>query len=265
MSAGTVDAVWHEYRRDWLRIESEVIEEAVISIYVNGQEMASIMSTPHEQDYLALGFLANEGFIQDSAEVEILHVSDPGCCVDIWLNHPVSMPPRAYITSGCGGGITFDDPSLALTPVEDDLRIEPKALFEIFNQLHTPNSLHARVRGVHASGLSDGERLLIAAEDVGRHNAIDKLRGGCMLEGINTRGRLLLATGRVSSEMLRKGVKMGCPIIASRNSPTSISIAMAEAFNVTLVGYVRRGSMRVYTYPHRLGFEQRVSRSEAHT
>ena len=262
MRAGAVDAAWHEYRRDWSRIESEVIEEAVVSIYVNGLELASIMSTPDEQDYLALGFLANEGFIQGLEEVEILHVGDPGCCVDIWLNHPVTMPPRSFITSGCGGGLTYDDPTLGLTPVEDDLRIEPKALFDVFNQLHTPDSLHARARGVHASGLTDGVRVLIATEDVGRHNTLDKLRGACMLKGIDSRGLLLLATGRVSSEMLRKGVKMGCPIIASRNSPTSMSVEMADAYNVTLIGYVRGGSMRVYTHPQRLGLERPVTDSE---
>jgi FdhD protein len=89
---------------------------------------------------------------------------------------------------------------------------------------------------------------------VGRHNAVDKLRGLCLQEGIETAGNVLLATGRVSSEMLRKGVRMGCPIVASRNSPTSLSIELAQAYGVTLVGYVRRGSLRVYSHPERMGF-----------
>jgi FdhD protein len=80
--------------------------------------------------------------------------------------------------------------------------------------------------------------------------------GASMVKGIDTRGLILLATGRISSEMLHKGARMGCPIIASRNSPTSIAIAMADAWNITLIGYVRRGSMRVYTHPERLGYRQ---------
>ncbi|HEX9809681.1 MAG TPA: formate dehydrogenase accessory sulfurtransferase FdhD, partial [Alphaproteobacteria bacterium] len=91
-------------------------------------------------------------------------------------------------------------------------------------------------------------------EDVGRHNTVDKLRGACLELGIETRGRILLTTGRVSSEMLRKGARMGCPVIASRNSPTSLSVAMAQAWNITLVGYVRQGSMRAYAHAERLGY-----------
>ncbi|HEX9676732.1 MAG TPA: formate dehydrogenase accessory sulfurtransferase FdhD [Anaerolineales bacterium] len=263
MSEGARETAWREYRRGWRDVEGEVIEEGLVTLYVNGVEWATIMCTPREQDWLALGFLANEGFLETMDEVEILHVSGPGCCVDLWLNHPASKPEREIITSGCGGGLTFDDPESGIPPLEDELRMEPERLYGLFNQLHLPGSLHGRARGVHAAGLSDGERLLLVVEDVGRHNTIDKLRGGCLAQGLDTRGKLLLATGRVSSEMLRKGARMGCPIIASRNSPTSMSVAMAEAFNITLAGYVRQGSMRVYTHPERLGLTQAVDWSPA--
>jgi len=113
------------------------------------------------------------------------------------------------------------------------------------------------LRGVHAAGLLDlnNNRLIKVAEDVGRHNSIDKLRGACLLEGISTEGRALLTTGRISSEMLRKGALMGCPVIASRTSPTSLAIEMANSWKITLVGYARHGKLRVYCYPERLGFE----------
>lgn len=256
MSLGAVGTAWVEYRGDWRRVEDEVIEEALVTIYVNGVELATIMSTPRDQEQLALGFLKNEGFIESLEEVHHVSVTGHGCCADVWLRHAIRTPERQIITSGCGGGVTFDDPSIGIEPLRDDLRLAPERLFEVFNQLQTADSLYARARGVHAAGLTDGERLLAIAEDVGRHNTIDKLLGACMQGGIETRGRVLLATGRVSSEMLRKGALMGCPIIASRNSPTSMSIAMAQAWNVTLIGYVRRNSMRVYSHPKRLGFGQ---------
>ena len=252
MGSGAVTVQWQEYGRDWRPVEAEVIEEALVTIYVNSLELATIMCTPHEQDCLALGFLKNEGLIEALADVESLHISKDGCCVDVWLSHAIRKPARTIITSGCGGGGTFDDPSLGIEPLQDDLRIAPELLFERFNELHSPQSLHARARGVHAAGLSDGERILALTEDVGRHNTIDKLLGLCLMQGIETRGRILLATGRVSSEMLRKGGLMGCPVIASRNSPTSMSVAMARAWNITLIGYVRRGSLRVYAHPERL-------------
>lgn len=259
MGTGSVKVVWHEYKRDWEQVEAQVIEEAIIEIYANGVELARIMSTPNEQDFLGVGFLKNEGFIESIADVDHIHVSEDGCCVDVWLKIPVKEPDRKIITSGCGGGVTFDDPSKALDPIEDEIRISPETLVDLIGQLHFPGSLHARTRGVHAAGITDGERILVAAEDVGRHNTIDKLVGACLIQGITTKGRILMATGRVSSEMLRKGALMGCPIIVSRNSPTSMSVAMAEAWNITLVGYVRRGSIRVYSHPYRLGYEVKTA------
>jgi len=89
-------------------------------------------------------------------------------------------------------------------------------------------------------------------EDVGRHNTIDKLTGCCLKHGIETHGKVLLVTGRTSSEMLRKAAVMGCPITASRTSPTSLSVEMAQAWNITLVGYVRSGELRVYSHPERI-------------
>lgn len=253
MGKGAVPARWQEYRRSWKQVESEVIQEELITLYVNGLELATIMCSPREQAELAVGFLANELLIDSLDEVRILHVSQLGCCVDIWLNRHFVKPERVVITTGCGGGITFIDPTIGVQPLEQDLTTDPKKLVSLFNQLHSPGSLHARTRGVHAAGLSDGDRLLVIAEDIGRHNTIDKVRGTTLLQGIDSSGLMLLATGRISSEMLRKAALMGCPLVASRNSPTSLSVAMAEAWNITLVGYVRRGSMRVYAHPERLG------------
>jgi FdhD protein len=252
MCDGTIQTEWHEYRKGWNHVKADIIEEAVITIYVNGEELATIMATPNELDSLALGFLKNEGMVDSCAEVDHVHQSDDRCCVDVWLTHAVEKPERAIITSGCGRGITFNDPSIDLKPLEDDFHIRPEELSDLFKMLHFPGSLYARSRGVHTAGLSDGVEVLAIAEDVGRHNTVDKLLGKCMLEDIETRGRILLATGRVSSEMLIKGALMGCPIIASRNSATSMSVAMALAWNITLVGYVRENTMRVYSHPQRL-------------
>lgn len=254
MSDGVVKAAWLEYRGQWSNVDSEIIEEALLMLSVNGEELVGIMATPKEQDQLALGFLKNEGLIDSLEEVETVHVSEDGCCVDVWLKRPIKRLERPIMTSGCGRGLTYDHSEQDIEPLQDDLKLDPSLLFELLNQLHIPGSLHARVRGVHTAGLADEERVVAVAEDVGRHNAIDKLRGKCMLHGIETHGKSLLTTGRVSSEMLRKGIRMGCPVLASRNSPTSMSVAMARKLNVTLVGYVRRNSMCVYAHPERLGY-----------
>lgn len=252
---GAVQTHWYQYRQSWQVVEGNVIEEALITIYVNGREIAALMASPVHQDWLALGFLKNEGLIAAPDEVEILWTSKNGCCVDVWLSHPIQQPIRNIITSGCGGGVTFDDPSVGIEPIHSSLSVKPEQIFNSFNSLQSRDSLYARARGVHASGLMDAEqdRLLAVAEDIGRHNSIDKLRGVCLLQEIETQGRILLCTGRISSEMLRKAAVMGCPIIASRTSPTSLSVEMARAWKITLVGYVRRGRMKVYSHPERLG------------
>lgn len=254
MSSGAVPTQWFEHRKEWTQVDGEVIEEALITIYVNGVELATIMATPQEQDLLALGFMLNEGLIENLSEIEILHISKAGCCVDIWLDRPFEAPTRVIITSGCGGGVTFDDPSLGIEPLQSSLKIDPQILHRSFRRLQPPNSLYARSRGVHAAGLLDPgtEELVVIVEDVGRHNTIDKLTGCCLMHGIATNGKVLLVTGRTSSEMLRKAAVMGCPIVASRTSPTSLSVEMARTWNITLVGYVRSGGLRVYSHPDRL-------------
>ncbi len=259
MIDGAIGADWYSYRRGWKRVEGEVIAEEPMTLYVNGVELLKLMSTPREWNSLALGFLKNEGFINDLEEVDHIYINDQGCCVDVWLHHAIEVAKQQIVTSGCGGGVTFNDPESGIEPLEYDLRIEPENLIKLFNQLHAPDSLHARARGVHSAGLANEKEILVTVEDIGRHNTIDRLMGVCMLKGIETQGRVLLATGRISSEMMQKGAKMGCPIIASRKSPTSMSIVIAEAWNITLVGYARLGTLRVYTHPERLGYTESVT------
>jgi FdhD protein len=152
--------------------------------------------------------------------------------------------------------VTFTDPETGIEPIDSAIIIETDLLRSAFRKLQPPNSLYARSRGVHAAGLLDPQsrELIAIVEDVGRHNTIDKLTGFSLKHGIETQDRVLLVTGRISSEMMRKAAAMGCPIVASRTSPTSLSVEMAQAWKITLVGYVRQGSMRVYSHADRLGY-----------
>jgi FdhD protein len=250
--AGTVKTEWLEIGRSTGTLQGDVIEEALVTIYINGFELVTIMCTPTDLEPFGLGFILNEGLVEELESIDHVHVSMQSCCVDIWTRHPVQVPERRIITSGCGGGVTFEAPEIGLTALQEDLRINAEQFFEVFTRLQESGSLYARSRGVHSAGLTDGHQILAMAEDVGRHNTIDKLRGICLQSGIEPRGKTLLTTGRVSSEILKKAARMRCPLVASRNSPTSLSIVMAEALNITLVGYVRRGSMRVYSHPERI-------------
>lgn len=257
MSGGAVPSRYLLVKRNGSEtIDSEVIEETYVSIFVNGVELATFACSPLNQDALALGFLANEGIIEGLDDVRAVHICPSGACVDVWLKQAdFQRPERLILTSGCGGGVTFDDLSTAAEPLVSDKTATPEQLWARMNDLNQSAELYSRARGVHTSAVSDGERLLLVAEDVGRHNTLDKLRGLALQQGTDLRDGILLSTGRVSSEMLNKARHMETPIVCSRTSPSSLSVGLAEAWNITLVGYLRRNSMNVYTHPQRLGLE----------
>ncbi|MEJ5200034.1 MAG: formate dehydrogenase accessory sulfurtransferase FdhD, partial [Anaerolineae bacterium] len=176
-------------------------------------------------------------------DVRLVKVCPSEACVEVWLRRAdLELPTRWTITSGCGGGITFADLTEAARPLVSDVRVTAGQLGRLMQALQRTQE----TRGVHSSALATGEELLVVVEDVGRHNTIDKLLGSCLMRGISTQDRILLSTGRISSEMLYKAARAGIPVVVSRTSPTSLSVALAAAWNVTLVGYVRRESLNVY-------------------
>lgn len=253
---GIAPTVYRQVTKDgWTEIDSGIPEEAPLTIYVNGLELATVMCTPVDQEALAVGFLANEGLIAGMDEVRVLHVCGRGTCVDVWLSHAIERPARSIITSGCGGGLTFDDLSEQIEPLKSARRVSSRQITELMRQLGGAGKLYRSVRGIHTSALSDGHRLVLTAEDVGRHNTLDKVRGLALLQGVDTRDHILLSSGRISSEMLNKAAKMGVPVIASRTSPTSLSVALARAWGITLVGYARQNRMNVYVGADRVQVE----------
>ena len=233
-------------------IDGGVISEALVCVSVNGREFATMMCSPIDLADLALGFLATEGVIKGLDDVHSCRVTGAGNCVDIWLRHDVELPTRMIKTSGCGGGVTFDDFSRQRPPLLSTRGVTPAQITLMMRALNGAAELYQEVRGVHTSGLSDGENLLHVAQDIGRHNTIDRLRGITLRAGIDTTGMLLLASGRISSEMLNKAANMGIAIVCSRTSPTSLSVKLAAAWNMTVIGYARGGQFRVYTGRHRI-------------
>jgi FdhD protein len=241
-------------------VDDGVIDEALACISVNGQEIATMMCSPMQLDELALGFLRAEGFITSLADVRALHVASNNC-VDVWLNHDIVKPERGIVTAGCGGGITFDDLSAQHTPLESQLRLAPKHICELMMRLTRNAAIYNKVRGIHTSalagmnvsgaGLQDCDIQFIA-EDVGRHNTIDRLWGRALRVGWDTADGILICSGRISSEMLSKAMKMRVPVIISRTSPTALSVALAKVWNLTVIGYCRGSTFRVYAGDHRI-------------
>jgi FdhD protein len=227
-------------------VKAEVVREQPLTIHVNGVRFLTVLCSPFQLEALVLGYLWMERVISGLDEVTSLQVSEIDGRADVWLRQPVELPAERILTSGCGGGVTFRIDPRWFGPVRSSLRVRPSQLSARLKDLYTAARHYQTSRGIHGAGLSDGEQLLIVAEDVGRHNAVDKVKGEALQREIATADRILLSTGRVSSEMLLKAVRMGVPVVASRTSPTDMAVALAEQLGVTVVGYVRPDSMNLY-------------------
>jgi FdhD protein len=234
-------------------VAGEIVNESLVCISVNGQELATFMCSPTALDQMALGFLYNEQFISDMSDVRSIHISKGDTCVDVWLNNAnFEVPERRIITAGCGGGITFDDLSEQHDPLLSTRSTTPEILADLMKQTHLGAGLYHRARGIHTASLADGESLLLQVEDIGRHNCLDKLAGAALLKGMSSKDLILFSSGRISSEMINKARRLQTPIVCSRTSPTALSVALADAWNISIVAYVRQNRMRVYTHPERI-------------
>jgi FdhD protein len=131
-------------------------------------------------------------------------------------------------------------------------RFQPEVIGFLVDLLFESQELYRETGGVHTSMLSDGKGLILAAEDIGRHNTLDKIAGLCLIKNKWPDTRILITTGRISSEMLQKAARLQAPILISRTSPSSLSIEMAERYGITLIGYARRQRFNVYSNPQRI-------------
>jgi FdhD protein len=233
---------------------AEIVGEGPVSLTVNGDLWLTFMCTPKDLESLAVGFLYNEGIIQSTNEIASVHVCASEDNIDIWLHHNVEKPLQWRRTSGCTGGATSvtTDPPAGKTCLYNGPTLMPDQISELVEALFESQDLYRRAGGAHTSVLSDGQNILAVAEDIGRHNTLDKIAGHCLREHIELSRGILVTTGRVSSEMLQKAVRLGAAIVISRTSPSSLSIQMAEQWGVTLIGYARRDSFRIYTHPERI-------------
>jgi FdhD protein len=242
----------------WESVAARVITETPVTLTVNAREWLTFMCTPVDLEAMAVGFLFNEKLIASRDEVASTYVCACGTNVDVWTYHSIEKPSMWRRTSGCTGGTTSqgaDDLAPPLAPalvLRDEDFVSTETLFTLLDRLFKSQELYREVRGVHSSALSDGEQVWISAEDIGRHNTLDKIAGRMLLEGVQPQRRILLTTGRISSEMLQKSQRIGATIVLSRTSPSSLSIRLAQEAGITLIGYARRDQLNVYTCPERI-------------
>ena len=227
-------------------IKGEVVREQPLTVHVNGERFLTLLCSPFQLEALVVGYLWMEKVVEDPAEIVRLEISEVDGRADATLSHPVTLPTERILTSGCGGGITFRiDPRL-FPRVRSSLCVTQAQLAARLKELFGRATRYQASRGIHGAALADADRLLVMAEDVGRHNAVDKVKGEALLKGIATADRILLSTGRVSSEMLLKAARMGVPVVASRTSPTEMAVGLAEQLGITVIGYLRPDTCNLY-------------------
>jgi FdhD protein len=232
-----------------------IMRETPWPLFVNGHEWLTLLATPVQLELLAVGFLFNEGIIRSLDEVLSVRIcEDPEAIIDVRLVGERLLPQKRTLTSGCGGGITFADLAAEREPLPLRQQWRPEAIYAAMsNMLAAVAPDYRAVGGFHSSAIADRDgALLFVANDVGRHNTIDKLAGAMLLHDLDLCHSFLLSTGRISSEMITKAAGLEIPLVVSRNSPTATTVRLARAWNITVIGYCRGRRMHLYSAPERL-------------
>jgi FdhD protein len=246
-------------QEDWIAVE------APLEVWMGGKPSTVLMRTPGQDEELVRGFLFGEGIV--SSMRDIVSIGKPqtadqqvgGSVIAVELASSAKPPAEErmfYSNSSCGvcGKQTIDSIEVRGTVAEEGFSIERGTLCTLPDRLRSAQSTFAKTGGVHASGLftSSGE-LIALREDVGRHNALDKLVGWALGEGrIPLNDYILVLSGRISYELVQKAVAASIPMIAAVGAPSSLAVEIAEKFNVTLVGFLRPDTMNVYSHPERV-------------
>jgi len=231
--------------------------ERPITLYMNDVEVATVQATPSDLEEMAAGFLVAEGLMADRDALISIDVDHKRGLVYVSTTEAVPddmVYKTRYVTSGCGKGITFSSVGHArgLDHVESDATVDSQVLYDLMGQMARGAVAYRDTGGVHACGLGRDGKLVLVREDVGRHNALDKLLGRAWLDRVPAADAVLLTTGRISYEMAVKAAKARVPIVVSRTAVTDLAAEIAGELGITLAGYARGGKITVYTHPRRI-------------
>ena len=258
-----------DVRRAWLvdretgearEVEDEIAGEYPLTLLVNGREMATLVCTPTHMEEMALGFLTAEGVLRRGEPIRRFFLDREEGVVEVEAPEregalEQEMFGKRYVGSCCGKsrtGFYMANDARTARRVEAELTLPAGACFELMDALQDGSSLFGRTGGVHNAGLATADGLEVVRTDIGRHNTLDKLYGYALREDVDLTEKVVVFSGRISSEILLKISKMGCPVLLSKCAPTALALEMAEDLGVTAVGFLKRGRMTVYTHPERI-------------
>jgi len=231
------------------------VEEFPLALTVNGVELATLIASPHDLSYLVGGFLRMQGMVQSADDILALSVCQDFGAAFVKIRGEVPGRLKPTLTSGCGAGITFNlnlPPSPPEDPAGGHPVFSPDEIYATMGEMARRAERHKAHGGIHSAAVGNGRTVLLHAEDIGRHNTLDRIAGEALFKGINLSGMILATSGRVSSEMVAKAAALGIALIASRTSPTDMAVRMCEEHGITLVGYARGTRFTLYTHPWRI-------------
>jgi len=235
-----------------------VIKEQPVTLVLNGRELVTLLCAGHHLDELAAGFLHGEGFLQRPGDLTKLQVDQVTGKVEVEISNDASLADKLWmkrtITSGCGKGSLFYYvlDALRSKPVESALRITPEQVLGRVEDLNRLSETYRRTHGVHNTALATPREIILFRDDIGRHNAVDMIVGHSFLNSVTLGDKLLITTGRLTSEILIKAAKVGVPVLVSRNTATTLAIELALSLKITLIGYARAGKFTVYSGEERI-------------
>lgn len=234
------------------------VEEYPVALTVNGKELATLIASPHDLKSLVVGFLRMQGLVDRLDDIQALTVCSDFGAASVRIRKEVPSRLVPTLTSGCGGGIGFKLPGVpggfppAGRGAAAGENYSPDDVFRTMDQLARLAERYRIAGGIHSAAAGDGRKILVSAEDIGRHNTIDRIAGEALLSGIDLSGSILATSGRVTSEMAGKGAALRVGLIASRTSPTDMAAEICEDAGIVLLGYVRGRRFNVYAHPERL-------------
>lgn len=238
------------------KINDIIAEEKPVTIYLNGEEVVTLLCTPEYIQDLAVGFLTAEGLLPKDVGVMTNLDIDKGI---VWVESSKASKlakfnfAKRMITTGCGKGTSMYHYHGQHILVTSQLEINIELLFAGLKSMHSRSVLYQATGGVHSSALmSKTGEVIVFREDVGRHNAADKILGYCLNNNIALDDKVFLTSGRISSEIVGKVAQMGIPILVSRAAPTSLAIELAMEFGLTVVGFIRGKRANIYSNPQRI-------------
>jgi len=257
----------------WTESPDAVVMEEPLQLMLDGAPLSVVMRTPGHDVELCVGLMFAEGIVRSLDEVRLIRISaeagesDSGVRVDADLvesnqvdmhlaGAPRRKPERSMLSSSaCGvcGTVLIEDLRRDLAIIDDRFAVQPSLLPGLVDRLRAGQGVFERTGGLHAAGLFGADGTLICLrEDVGRHNAVDKVVGRALLDGADLSSSILVVSGRAGYEIVQKSISARIPVLAAVGAPSSLAVALAREFNQTLVGFLRGDRFNVYAGPERL-------------